>query len=181
MILASASPRRKEILERAGLTFTVLVAPVDEDSITADTPVEYALARARAKCEAVMAAGDDPGEKVVAADTIVVIDGDILNKPVDEADAARMLRTLSGRTHEVITAVAYSVDGEIESFSSTTDVTFHELTDDEISWYVSTGEPMDKAGAYGIQELGVRFIERIHGDYHTVVGFPIAAFLRRTA
>ncbi|MGE0446421.1 MAG: nucleoside triphosphate pyrophosphatase [Vicinamibacterales bacterium] len=168
LILASASPRRAELLRAAGLSFDVVVADVDESIHPGESPETYVRRVAGAKARAVTQRM--PGRRVLAADTTVVVDGEILAKPADANDAGRMLRRLSGRTHQVLTAVCLDGRCEVES----TDVEFVELTEDEIAWYVASGEPMDKAGAYAIQGLASRFISRIRGSYSNVVGLPVA-------
>ena len=180
IILASGSPRRKELLTQAGLTFRVLTADVDETP-TVTEPAAVVEELSMRKAEAVRKMRPSEAEAiVVAADTIVALDGEILGKPKDEDDAVRMLRGLSGRTHEVYTGVTVlQVPGtERVTFSNCTRVTFYRLSEEDIRDYVASGEPMDKAGSYGIQGLGVRFVERIKGDYNNVVGFPLAHFLR---
>ncbi len=177
IILASQSPRRKELLEYAGVAFTVDAVGVEElipEGMPADEVSEYL---ARLKAEA--AAKKHPEAKVIGSDTTVVLNGIVLGKPADQEDACRMLRMLSGRTHVVYTGAAIAEDGRTESFTSATEVTFYDLTEEEILAYVSTGEPMDKAGAYGIQGQGFRLVKKINGDYNTVVGLPLAELLRR--
>ena len=168
LVLASASPRRAELLRAAGFTFDVLVADVDEAVHPGEAPAAYVRRVAEAKGRAV--ASRAAGRRVLAADTTVVADGVILGKPADAADATRMLRALSGRAHQVLTGVWLDGACEMES----TDVHFVPLSDEEIAWYVASGEPMDKAGAYAIQGLAARYISRIHGSYSNVVGLPIA-------
>ncbi len=175
LILASASPRRRELMAQAGLSFTVQVSEADE-TVTERRPdkivEELALRKAMAVAKTV------PGGTVIGADTIVAMDGTILGKPGTEEQAAEMLRMLSGKTHQVYTGVAILAqkDGrEIRRvFSERTDVTFYPLEEDEINRYVATGEPMDKAGAYGIQGRAAIFVQEIHGDYNNVVGLPAA-------
>lgn len=177
IILASQSPRRKELLENAGVVFTVDVPEVEEiipEGMAADEVSEYL---ACLKAEA--AAKKHPEATVIGSDTTVVLDGTVLGKPADKADACRMLRMLSGRTHVVYTGAAIVEDGWTESFTSATEVTFYELTEEEIEAYAATGEPLDKAGAYGIQGQGFRLVKKINGDYNTVVGLPLAELLRR--
>jgi septum formation protein len=172
IILASASPRRAEILRTVGWPFETLPVDIDETRQKSEAAVDYVQRLAREKAEA--AAVRRPEAIVVAADTTVAIDSHILEKPADEADAQAMLRLLTNRWHTVLTGVAV-----IEHASRTlvaceqTEVKFAPMSDDEIHWYVSTGEPMDKAGAYAIQGLGSRFIEEIRGDYFNVVGLPV--------
>lgn len=177
LVLASASPRRAELLDRAGISFVVDPASVDESVLPGESAEAYAGRVARAKALVVHAR--HPGRAVLAADTVVVVDGAILGKPRDDADARRMLRLLSDRTHDVLTAVCLIQDGAEESFIARTQVTFTPLGDDEIDWYVGTGEPRDKAGAYAIQGLASRFASRIDGSYSNVVGLPVAAVYGR--
>ncbi len=177
MILASASPRRKEILENFGFSFKTIVKNIDEisDKTRAEEKIlEIAEKKARA------AAIDFPDENVVGADTVVVVDGKILGKPKDEKEAFSMLKSLSGRSHEVITAFSFININKNISYSDyeITKVYFKNLTDDEINWYINTKEPMDKAGAYGIQGKGAFFVEKIEGDFFSVMGFPLGKFVR---
>lgn len=179
LILASQSPRRRELLGRIGLEFTVRVADIDE-TMDANDPPQTAVAKISAKKAAAVEAGAD--DAVLAADTIVVAEGSILGKPKDTADAARMLRLLSGRTHQVMTGVTVRRGETSETRVEVTDVTFRSLSDAEIAAYIATGEPMDKAGAYGAQGLGSIFISGLRGDYFNVVGLPLclsAQLLRR--
>jgi septum formation protein len=201
LVLASASPRRHELLRNAGIPFTVQPADIDETPLPGELPLECAQRLAREK--ALSVSRTRPQNLVLGADTIVVIDEAILGKPVDADDAVRMLRLLSGRAHRVITGVCLagtvpSVQGqvigeaeptesrprsyeilrtenrELRTASETTLVTMSELSEDEIREYVATGEPMDKAGAYAIQGMASRWIPRIEGDYSNVVGLPVA-------
>lgn len=177
MILASASPRRKEILENFGFSFKTIVKNIDEisDKTRAEEKIlEIAEKKARA------AAIDFPDENVIGADTVVVVDGKILGKPKDEKEAFSMLKSLSGRSHEVITAFSFININKNISYSDyeITKVYFKNLTDDEINWYINTKEPMDKAGAYGIQGKGAFFVEKIEGDFFSVMGFPLGKFVR---
>ena len=175
LVLASASPRRQELLRSAGFSFTVQAADIDETPRAGESPRDCAERLAREKALAV--SRTRPHDVVLGADTIVVVDGAILGKPVDATDAARMLRLLSGRVHSVITGVCVVEGGESRSLktaSETTLVTMSELSDQEIRGYVATGEPMDKAGAYAIQGMAARWIPRIEGDYSNVVGLPVA-------
>ncbi len=177
LILASGSPRRQAFLRELKFAFTTDKANVDERTITYVTPREYVMKTALAKA-ADVAARHERGDVVLAADTIVVLDSTIYPKPMDAADARRMLRELSGRTHQVITAVAVTeVAAATQLSTAVTDVRFHELTDDEITAYVATGEPMDKAGAYAIQGRGSALIAHIKGDWFNVVGLPIELML----
>jgi septum formation protein len=171
--LASGSPRRAELLRAAGIEFRIRVADVDETPLVGETPYEYVSRLAKSKAEAI-AKQAGPSELVLGADTTVVIDDEIAAKPVDEADARRMLHRLSGQWHEVLTGVALIHGHHLMVEVEVTRVKFSLLTPDEIDWYVATGEPMDKAGAYGIQGIASRFVERIEGSYSNVVGLPIS-------
>ena len=172
IILASRSPRRAELLAAAGIPFEIFAIDIDETPRPAEDPAAYVERLAIAKANAVAAVR--PGEVVLGADTTVVLDGQILGKPVDEADAARMLRALSGRTHEVLTGVALVGPRGVHSAVEQTRVWISSMTDEDISRYVASGQPMDKAGAYGIQGLASCFIPRIEGSYTNVVGLPVA-------
>ena len=192
LVLASASPRRRELLAQAGFSFQVHPAHIPEDPFEAEDPVTYVTRLAREKAEAVyreltsrdLTSADWPPAKapaedesplaVLGADTTVVLDDMILGKPEDAADAARMLRLLSGRTHSVITGVALVTAEGADVAAETTAVPFRDLSEQEISAYVATGEPMDKAGAYAIQGRAARWIPRIEGCYFNVVGLPLA-------
>lgn len=176
LVLASQSPRRREILERAGFEFSVRVAGVPEELQPGESPVAYVRRLSRAKAEAVHRA---PGEIVLGADTVVVLDEHILEKPADTADAGRMLRLLSGRAHSVVTGICLVGDSCAVTAHEETRVVFNTLTNDEIAEYVASGEPMDKAGGYAIQGLASKFIPRIEGDYFNVVGLPIALVYRK--
>lgn len=177
LILASGSPRRKKLLARTGRTFRVVVSDADEIAPKDMAPVDVAMHNARAKALAV-ASGQPASATVIGADTIVVLDGRIFGKPLDERDAHRMLRELSGKTHQVITGVALAHEGNCETFAEVTDVCFRELSDAEITAYIATGEPLDKAGAYGIQGAAGAFVDHIEGDYDNVVGLPVARLER---
>lgn len=172
LILASKSPRRRQLLEQMGLQFRVLTAQTDE-SMDPAKPVEQEIGRvSRLKAEAVRAqAGAD--DLIIAADTLVCIDGERLGKPGTEQEACAMLRRLSGRDHLVMTGVSVLCGQRTETFTETTQIHFRDLTDAEIQAYVATGEPMDKAGAYGIQGLAGLFVSAMHGDYYNVMGLPI--------
>jgi septum formation protein len=172
LILASKSPRRSELLKAAGISFEVLAADVDETPLANESPAAYVERLAVVKARAVLAMR--PGARVLGADTTVTIDGEILGKPVDERDAVRMLRLLQGRAHEVHTGVALVSAKGLRSAIDTTRVWFAAMTDEDISWYVGTGEPVDRAGAYAIQGFASRFIPRIEGSYSNVVGLPVA-------
>ena len=176
LVLASASPRRQELLRNAGITFEVQPAHIPEDPLPGEPAKACAERPARAKALAV--ARQRPHDCVLGADTVVVVDGQLLGKPSDAADATRMLRMLSGREHQVITGVCLVVNGQPSVASETTLVTVSEITDKEIADYVGSGEPMDKAGAYAIQGIASRWIPRIEGDYSNVVGLPVALVWR---
>jgi septum formation protein len=170
-VLASASPRRADLLTAAGIDFSPRPAEVDERPLDGEAPSEYVRRVARDKARACPHSSDDV---VLAADTAVVVDGLILGKPTDDGDAVRMLRLLSGRVHLVLTGVAVRRgDKELVEVESTS-VTFAVMCDDEIDWYVASGEPRDKAGAYAVQGLASRFVTRIDGSYSNVVGLPVA-------
>jgi septum formation protein len=195
LVLASASPRRRELLTQAGFTFQVHPAHIPEDPHVNEDPIAYVTRLARQKAEAVFnelalkghdfsRAEKDSGRAgalapeesftVLGADTTVTLDNQILGKPQNQADAARMLRLLSGRTHHVITGVAIVTAARTEVAAEITAVKFLTLSDQEIAAYIATGEPMDKAGAYAIQGRAARWIPRIEGDYFNVVGLPLA-------
>jgi len=181
LVLASASPRRQELLQIAGVPFIVHPADVDEAPLSGESAQECAERLAREK--ALKVAQLRPRDVVLGADTVVVVSGEILGKPVDANDAARMLRLLSGREHQVITGVCLVRPNprnpeSVHIASETTLVTMTEISDDEIREYVATGEPMDKAGAYAIQGMASRWIPRIEGDYSNVVGLPVAMVYR---
>jgi len=175
LILASTSPRRRELLEHAGFVFKVRASPIDETPLPEEPPEDFARRAALDKALAV-AAQSPPGSLILGADTIVVADHEILGKPADASDAIRMLRLLSGRTHRVITGVCIvRPPGSIEAVGhETTHVTFRTLDESEIAAYVASGEPFDKAGAYGIQGLASKFVTRVEGCYFNVVGLPVA-------
>jgi septum formation protein len=177
LVLASASPRRAELLSTAGFTFDVRPADVDETPRPDEAPATYALRVARDKA---LAAADrvDDDIWILAADTVVVVDGQILGKPSSSADARRMLALLSGVVHEVLTAVVVRHDGSEASEVVSTRVRFTTLEPAEIDWYVESGEPDGKAGAYAIQGLGSRFVEWIEGSWSNVVGLPVATVYR---
>ena len=177
IILASASPRRKQLMKMAGLKFSVVPADIPEivpDDIPPEKESEYLAA-----IKAGYILSQNEKDVVIGADTTVLCEGRILGKPKDKAEAKEMLRFLSGKTHEVYTGVAIINKEMSDCFTSMTKVTFYELTDEEIDWYISTNEPMDKAGAYGIQGFGCRLVKRIEGDYFTVMGLPVAEVARR--
>jgi septum formation protein len=182
LVLASASPRRRELLTQAGFAFEVRPAHIPEDPLPGEDPIAYVVRLARQKAEKVYRdfgqpeSGDTAPDAitVLGADTTVTLDGQILGKPEDPADAARMLRMLSGRTHRVITGVAVVNAQRTEVAAEVTAVQFLTLSDEEIAAYIATGEPMDKAGAYAIQGRAAKWIPRIVGDYFNVVGLPLA-------
>lgn len=170
LVLASKSPRRAEILKNAGFDFTVRAQDGDEilpDGISPENAVMY-LASVKA-----YAVRREKGETVLGADTVVVSDGEILGKPASREQAFTMLKGLSGKTHSVYTGVCIVGDGKTEKFYEKTDVTFLEISDSEINAYIDTGEPFDKAGAYGIQGIASKFVKSINGDYFNVVGLPL--------
>jgi septum formation protein len=174
VILASQSPRRRELLTLIGMTHEVRPADIDETYSAGEAPAAHAERLAREKVTAIK----EPDAVVIGSDTIVVIDGDVLGKPVDESDAKRMLTRLSGRAHVVMTAVAVAWQGRIESAVESVNVEFHQLTATEIERYVATREPMDKAGAYGIQGYGATIVRRVDGDYFAVMGLPLQLMVR---
>ncbi len=176
LILASASPRRRELLTQAGYTFTVRTADIPEVSRDGEDAIRLATRLAREKAEAVaaMLAPADAAALVLGADTVVAVDGEILGKPRDTADAARMLRLLSGRTHQVITGVCVLRGEHQQVGAEVTHVCFRVLSDQEIEDYAASGEPLDKAGAYAIQGRAGKWVPRISGCYFNVVGLPLA-------
>ena len=174
VVLASQSPRRRDLLRLIGIPHEVRPADIDETYLPGELPRAHAERLAREKAQRMAA----PDVVVIGSDTIVVVDGDVLGKPIDEADAARMLRRLSGRSHVVMTAVSVAWQGRIASDVEEVDVTFHELSDEEIAAYIRTGEPMDKAGAYGIQGFGATIVARVDGDYFAVMGLALQRLVR---
>ena len=172
IILASQSPRRRELLERMGLPFRIITPDIDEHMERELPPGELVAAISAEKAGAV-AAQAGPGAVVIAADTVVALDGAVLGKPAGEADAARMLSALAGRTHHVYTGLTVLRGERVRTVSEETAVTFRPLTEREITAYVRTGEPLDKAGAYGIQGYGALLVEGIQGDYYNVMGLPV--------
>ena len=191
LILASASPRRAELLRAAGYEFEIVPAHVDESTEPGEAPARHVRRLAAAKSAAAQSGSDldslhpDPAANpdarnqdltpiILGADTVVVVDGRILGKPTDDADAARMLRLLSAKHHQVLTGVSVRLGARELGRVETTTVQFSPLTNDEIAWYIASGEGRDKAGAYAIQGLASRFIPRIEGSYSNVVGLPIA-------
>jgi len=176
LILASASPRRSELLRNAAIAFTVEPAHVPEQPFPNENPIDYAQRLARDKARAVFAR--HPDNAVLGADTVVVVDEHLLEKPASEQDAARMLRLLSGRSHQVITGVCLVAPAFERTEAEVTQVVFSSLSEDEIAFYVRTKEPMDKAGAYAIQGIASRWVERIEGCYFNVVGLPLPRVYR---
>jgi nucleoside triphosphate pyrophosphatase len=174
LILASASPRRADLLASAGFTFTVQSADIDEAPLTGESPEVYVVRVARAKAQAIAAQCRKSGTVVVGADTAVVCDGEILGKPADPADAIRMLKRLAGVVHDVFTGVTVVTDRQEVSEVVRTRVHVLPITIDEIRWYVETGEPDGKAGAYAIQGHAARFVDWIEGSWSNVVGLPVA-------
>jgi len=175
LILASASSRRRELLAQAGFTFDVIPTDIPELRKPGEDPIRFVTRLAREKAEAVAAThAVTPDTLVLGADTIVLVEEEVLGKPEDAADAARMLRLLSGQTHQVITGVCLARGRERQRAAEVTFVRFLTLSDQEIHDYVATGEPLDKAGAYAIQGRAGRWVPRIHGCYFNVVGLPLA-------
>jgi septum formation protein len=172
LTLASSSPRRKQLLEMLGIPVKVVPSNIPEVRRTYETPVDYVERLAREKALSV------PGELVLGADTTVVVRDAVLEKPADEADALRMLQRLQGRTHQVVTSVALVADESVHQATDVTNVTFRRVDDAFLQAYVATGEPMDKAGAYGIQGYGAALVERIDGDFFSVMGLPLRLVLQ---
>ena len=179
LILASGSPRRRELLAGLGLRFAVRPVDLDESPLPGEEPAATVLRLAAAKAAAVA----HPGELVLGADTVVVLDGLLLGKPRDPEDAARMLTAIAGREHTVLTGVALREPGRDRQAAAleTSRVRMAALTAEEVAWYVATGEPLDKAGAYAVQGLGVLFVEAVFGNYTNVVGLPLPAVRRLLA
>lgn len=174
LVLASSSPRRRALLEALGLTFTTASPDVDESLLPGEDPATYVERVARDKAAAIHEAGD----VTLAADTTVVLDGYAIAKPADTAEAEEMLSRLQGRTHRVLTGVALASGSNVHSVVEGTSVTMDELSAETIAWYVGTGEPMDKAGAYALQGIGGTFVDRVDGDPFNVIGLPLAATRR---
>jgi septum formation protein len=172
LVLASASPRRAELLAAAGFAFDVCPVEVDETALPGEIANDYVLRLAVLKAQSCRRDKED--DVVLAADTTVVVDGALLAKPADEVDARRMLRLLSGREHEVLTGIALRAGGRVLSAVETTRVRFARMDAVEIDWYVGSGEPAGKAGAYAVQGLASRFVERVEGSYSNVVGLPVS-------
>lgn len=179
LVLASGSPRRRDLLALLGLQYEVVVPDVDETPRPGEQSVELVTRLAVAKAERV--AAERRGSVVVAADTAIDVGGEILGKPADADEARRMLRALSGQTHLVHTAVAVANRGGVEDAASTSEVRFVELSDDDVEWYVATGEPSDKAGAYALQGIGGLFVESVHGSVSSVLGLPLDLTIRLLA
>jgi nucleoside triphosphate pyrophosphatase len=177
IVLASSSPRRRQLLELIGIRHEVIPADIDERYLPGESPRGHAERLAREKAAKLR----HEDAIVIGADTIVVVDGDVLGKPRDDGDAARMLKRLSGRSHVVMTAVAVAFGGRVESAVEEVDVAFHPLTDEEIAAYIATREPMDKAGAYGVQGFGATIVARVDGDYFAVMGMPLQLLARLLA
>jgi septum formation protein len=175
LVLASQSPRRRELLERAGIPFVVRPALIPEEYVAGESPVAHSVRLAREKALAVACSG---GEIVLAADTVVAVGGEILGKPSDRDHAEWMLRLLSGREHEVVTGICLRTSQRLIADKALTRVRFMKLSEEEIAEYASSGEPLDKAGAYAIQGRASRFIDRIEGCYFNVVGLPVALVCR---
>ena len=174
VVLASQSPRRRDLLTLIGIPPEVRPANIDERYLAGEVPRQHAERLARGKAAAIAA----PGAVTIGSDTIVVVDGEVLGKPTNENDAIRMLRRLSGRSHVVITGVAASWNGQMLSDVEEVGVTFRSLSDEDIAAYIATREPMDKAGAYGIQGYGATIVERVDGDYFAVMGLPLNRLAR---
>lgn len=175
LILASQSPRRKELLGLLGIPFTIQVSQADETMEPGQSPAQQVAEVSRRKALATVVSAEDV---VIAADTIVVCDDVILEKPKDRQDACRMLKMLSGRSHQVMTGMTVRYGSQLNSCTEITDVTFRELSDREIERYVDSGEPMDKAGAYGIQGGAAIFAEKLCGDYYNVMGLPVCRLVQ---
>jgi septum formation protein len=171
VVLASSSPRRRELLTLLGVAFDVVAPDLDETPLPGETPLELVIRLAAAKASAV--ADRCPGAVVIGADTAVDVAGEIYGKPIDPTDASRMLRALSGRTHVVHTGVAVAADGETSTANTSSEVAFASLTDEDIQWYLGTGEPFDKAGAYALQGAGGVFVQWVRGSVSGVLGLPL--------
>ena len=176
LILASGSPRRRELLSLYTTDFEVCAGDFDERAVQAESPAALAEALARGKCLAV--SGQNPGCLVVGSDTVVELDGEVFGKPKDAADARRMLRALSGRTHQVHTGVCVSDGTTAESFVDTCKVTFFPIPEEEMERCIASGEPFDKAGAYAIQGQAALWLDRLEGDYYTIMGLPVSRTAR---
>jgi septum formation protein len=172
LTLASSSPRRRQLLEMLGISVRVVPANIPEVRRPVETPVDYVERLAREKALSV------PGALVLGADTTVVVRDEVLEKPLDAADALRMLKKLQGRTHQVVTSVALVAEERIHQATDVTSVVFRRVDEEFLEAYVATGEPMDKAGAYGIQGYGAALVERIEGDFFSVMGLPLRLVLQ---
>ncbi len=177
IILASASPRRRELIKNLGIEYEVKTADCEEETVPGEHPKDTVTRLSRTKALWIAKRETAPAI-VIGADTVVAIDGEILGKPANKDEAAKMLRELSGRTHRVYTGITVTDGNKTVSEYVRTDVKFYELSDEQIQSYVNTGEPMDKAGAYGIQEYGSLLVEGISGDYFNVVGLPVSRLRR---
>ena len=175
LILASASPRRRDLLQNLSLTFDIIPADIDETPLQSETP--EALVNRLSTQKAAAIAAQHPNALVIAADTVVTLDGDVLGKPVDKEENRKFIEYLSGRTHRVYTGHAAQRGEEVAACVISTEVTFRDLSSREISWYVATGEGMDKAGGYAIQGYGAALVSEIHGCYFNVVGLSVANLL----
>ncbi len=180
LILASASPRRRELLAQAGYTFEVVPAHIDETRQAGEAPSTYVARLALEKAQAIYAreSAEHPDVIVLGADTTVVLNGEVLNKPADLAEAEKMLRALSGQTHQVHTGIAVVSSSAQRTHVETTNVIFAPIPEEDLAAYLATGDSLDKAGAYGIQGYAARWILRIEGDYFNVMGLPVAATAR---
>ncbi|MFS0775797.1 Maf family protein [Neobacillus sp. 3P2-tot-E-2] len=176
LILASSSPRRKELLENLRLTFTISSSEVDESFDPTLSPEDVVMDLAERKAQVIFK--ENPNAYVIGSDTIVVANGEVLGKPSDNAEAIKMLKKLSGKRHDVYTGVSILSPNGTSCFFERTEVWFWELTDEEINFYVQSGEPLDKAGGYGIQQLGSMLVKKINGDYFAVMGLPVARTYR---
>ncbi len=176
LILASGSPRRRELLSLYTTDFEVCASDFDERAVQAESPAALAEALARGKCMAV--SGQNPGCLVVGSDTVVELDGEVFGKPKDADDARRMLRALSGRTHQVHTGVCVSDGTTAESFVDACKVTFFSIPEEEMERCIASGEPFDKAGAYAIQGQAALWLDRLEGDYYTIMGLPVSRTAR---
>ncbi len=173
LILASASPRRKQLLTQLGLNFDIVVSNIDETPIAGESARNYVERLAREKAASV-AAAEDSEAIVLAADTTVVLDGNILGKPESKEHGFNMLMALSGNVHKVLTGVSATLQDNSQTFSVETEVRFRALTMDEVLWYWNTGEPQDKAGSYGLQGIGAAFVKELNGSYSNVIGLPLS-------
>ena len=178
IILASKSPRRQALMGMLGVDFSIMTEDIDETMSPDRTPDEEVARLSREKAQAVCQAASEQ-DVIIAADTVVVLDGQVMGKPKDRADALRMLRALSGRTHQVLTGMTVRRGAQALTRVVTTEISFRDLTDREIMTYIETGEPLDKAGAYGIQEGAALFVSRLEGDFYNVMGLPVCTLALR--